>query len=169
MTFHPTPDGLELHPLAPDQMITYLIHLDRPLADHARHYIGMTNNLERRLYEHRGGSRHGSKLLAAANRAGIPWRVVGWWEGGHEQELEAKSGHDGGRHCPICSPESERPGKPRPAVPDWKRAQRRQQILDRHLTVTSQDGKIVSNAAGVEAAPGVGDFDPSPANSDTQP
>jgi hypothetical protein len=50
----------------------YLIHLDRPLA-HARHYLGSTDDLERRLHEHEQGN--GSKMLAAVARAGIPWRL----------------------------------------------------------------------------------------------
>jgi hypothetical protein len=40
----------------------YLIHLDRPLA-HARHYLGSTDDLERRLHEHEQGN--GSKMSPA--------------------------------------------------------------------------------------------------------
>jgi predicted GIY-YIG superfamily endonuclease len=53
--------------------VVYLIHLDQPLA-HARHYIGFTDDLERRLHEHQQGN--GAKMLAAVARAGISWRLA---------------------------------------------------------------------------------------------
>ena len=51
----------------------YLIHLDRPLA-HARHYLGSTDDLERRLHEHQQAN--GSRMLAAVARAGISWQLL---------------------------------------------------------------------------------------------
>jgi predicted GIY-YIG superfamily endonuclease len=78
----------------------YLIHLDRPLA-HARHYIGFTDDLERRLHEHQQGN--GSKMLAAVARAGISWRLARTWSGDRTWERRLKRYKKSKQLCPICS------------------------------------------------------------------
>jgi predicted GIY-YIG superfamily endonuclease len=80
--------------------MVYLIHLNTPYK-HARHYLGSTNNLERRLQEHREGQ--GARLLQVVGQAGIPWSVVRTWaDGGYELEKRLKSRHNAPKLCPIC-------------------------------------------------------------------
>lgn len=108
-------------------MITvYEIHLERPIGQqqsdesrelhhlpprkrtysepHAQHYIGGTENLERRLAEHRSGE--GAALLRQANEQGIPWQVVRTWEceDGWEYEKRLKDQKNAARLCPVCNP-----------------------------------------------------------------
>jgi predicted GIY-YIG superfamily endonuclease len=80
--------------------IVYLIHFNKPLA-HARHYLGSTDGLERRLHEHEQGN--GSKLLAAVARAGIPWQLARTWPGDRAWERRLKRYKKSRRLCPICS------------------------------------------------------------------
>lgn len=86
--------------------ITYLLHLDRPLGGpvhFARHYVGQTVDLDRRLRQHREGE--GARMLAVATERGISFDVVRTWPGGRETERRIKRGHRGPRLCPVCSPE----------------------------------------------------------------
>lgn len=79
----------------------YLVHLPRAFHG-ARHYLGFSTNIERRLKEHRAG--RGTPLLGAATKAGINWRHVRTWrkrDGYFEQEL--KRNHDLKDLCPVCS------------------------------------------------------------------
>jgi predicted GIY-YIG superfamily endonuclease len=57
----------------------YLIHFNTPLS-HARHYLGWTSNLKRRLAEHQAGS--GARLMAVVAQQGITWRLARTWKGG---------------------------------------------------------------------------------------
>lgn len=77
----------------------YLIHFDTPYK-HARHYIGWTPNLERRLRQHRQGE--GARLLAVIKDAGITWRLARTWEGGRDVERRLKNWHKARQMCPIC-------------------------------------------------------------------
>ena len=80
----------------------YLIHFDAPYK-HARHYIGCTCNLERRIAEHRrGDSTKASRLMAAVHDANIGWDVVRTWEGDYNLEKRLQATHNGARLCPIC-------------------------------------------------------------------
>jgi predicted GIY-YIG superfamily endonuclease len=78
----------------------YLLHFDRPFG-HARHYIGWTRRLEKRLEHHRRGT--GARLLALVREAGIGWTLARTWEGDRalEKRLSATSGVP---RCPICTP-----------------------------------------------------------------
>ena len=80
-------------------MTVYLIHFDRPYK-HARHYVGQTKNVKRRLAEHAAG--RGARLLAVVQQAGIGWQVARLWPGGaaRERQLKAQGGH--ARKCPLC-------------------------------------------------------------------
>ena len=77
----------------------YLMHFDRPY-HHARHYLGCTHNLERRVAEHRNGT--GARLLRAVNKAGIGYAVVRTWEGYRAEELQMKAQKNAPRYCPVC-------------------------------------------------------------------
>lgn len=82
----------------------YLIHFEAKYA-HAQHYIGLSNNLERRLEEHRSGQ--GNPLMKAVTEMGIPWKVVRTWpDSDRMQEVQLKSRHKASQLCPICNPHS---------------------------------------------------------------
>lgn len=81
-------------------MTVYLLHFDRPLA-HARHYIGSTDDLDKRLQRHRAGQ--GARLLEVLKERGIGWQCVCTWEGGRDLERKLKKHKKAWRHCPICS------------------------------------------------------------------
>lgn len=121
-------------------MTVYLAHLDTPLNPHspAQHYLGYTDDLWRRLAEHReshwrpyaapvyqAGQRHlgetvgrGATFLAVANQRGIPWHIVRVWpDGDRELERQLKAQHHAARLCPWCHPE--RVPFPGIAVVDW--------------------------------------------------
>jgi putative endonuclease len=88
--------------------VTYLVHLDRPLGGpvhFAQHYLGTTQNLDRRLETHRAGL--GARILAAANERGIAYDVVRTWDGGREVERRLKARHAAPRMCPTCVPSRE--------------------------------------------------------------
>ena len=85
----------------------YLIHFDRPLK-HARHYLGSTDNLARRLREHQEGN--GSKLMAAVAQAGIAWELARTWTGDRAWERRlhrywepSRRDKKSRRLCPLCS------------------------------------------------------------------
>lgn len=78
----------------------YLICFAEPFK-HARHYLGWTGNLKRRVERHKSG--HGSRLMAAVNQAGIDWQVVRTWkrvDRNEERRLKNRGGH--ARLCPVC-------------------------------------------------------------------
>jgi predicted GIY-YIG superfamily endonuclease len=95
-------------PIEPDNQdfpfgCTYLIHFFTPY-HHARHYVGFTHDLLRRIQQHRAGK--GSRLLAAVNEAGGEWYVVKVWNDGRGREKYIKRQKNGPRFCPICNPKS---------------------------------------------------------------
>lgn len=82
-------------------MAVYLIHFSEPL-HHARHYVGYTDNVRRRIAEHRRGE--GSPLVRAVNEAGIAWVVARLWiRGDRELERRIKAWHGSAVFCPMCN------------------------------------------------------------------
>jgi len=81
----------------------YLLHFDKPLK-HAKHYIGLADDLDARLERHAAG--HGARLMAVVNDAGITWRCVRTWDGDRKLERKLKRLKATPRLCPICSPTS---------------------------------------------------------------
>jgi hypothetical protein len=81
------------------QPIVYLYHLDPPYK-HAGHYMGSTDDLDRRDAEH--GGPHGARLLQVQKQAGGTWHLVRTWKGGRQKETELKS-NNGKRYCPECA------------------------------------------------------------------
>lgn len=77
----------------------YLIHFERPY-HHARHYLGWTDNIAKRMREHANGQ--GSPLMRAVTLARIPWRVVYTEEGSRDLEKRYKSQKNASRLCPLC-------------------------------------------------------------------
>lgn len=77
----------------------YLIHFDKPY-HHARHYVGSTVDVPKRLARHRRSD--GANLLRVLNKAGIGYRVVRvWLDGGEREQILKRVGHNA-RYCPIC-------------------------------------------------------------------
>ena len=82
----------------------YLIHFTAKY-EHAQHYLGLSNDVERRLEEHRTGQ--GNPLMKAVTLAGIPWSVVRIWsDADRMREVQLKSRHNSPRLCPVCNPKS---------------------------------------------------------------
>jgi predicted GIY-YIG superfamily endonuclease len=81
------------------EMIVYLYHLDPPYK-HAAHYMGSTDDFDRRDAEH--GGPHGARLLQVQKEAGGTWHLVRTWAGGRQKENELKS-NAGKRYCPECT------------------------------------------------------------------
>jgi predicted GIY-YIG superfamily endonuclease len=81
----------------------YLIHFHRPLGNErkvARHYIGFTKDLDKRLVRHKAGQ--GAAIMAAVEERQIPYRVVRTWTGDRYFERSLKRFRDHKRFCPIC-------------------------------------------------------------------
>lgn len=91
-----------------------MIHFERPLA-HAQHYIGWTQDEEVRIERHQDG--RGSRLLAAVQAQGIPWRVVRRWRGTRDHERYLKNLRHGPAFCSVCSALAGRPVR----NPRWPR------------------------------------------------
>jgi hypothetical protein len=92
---------------AGDEGLVYEIHFDEPIGDpenpkgQAQHYIGHTEDLYRRLREHRGGQT--AAIMRAVNEAGIGWHVARTWPGTRDTERAIKDLHSGRRLCPECT------------------------------------------------------------------
>ena len=96
------------------QPVVYLIHLAHPYY-HAQHYIGWTEDIERRLAEHRSG--RGSPLIAAAVKAGIEIELAATWPGDRHLERRMHRYKNSRRRlCPICRAEPDRPTRAPPAA-----------------------------------------------------
>lgn len=93
----------------------YLLHFATPFK-HARHYVGFTAHLERRLEGHRSG--RGARLLAVLREAGIPFEVAKTWSRVDRHfERRLHRAKNSPRLCPICSGERAWPFHPRKATP----------------------------------------------------
>ena len=82
----------------------YLIHFEAKY-EHAQHYLGLSNDVKRRLEEHRTGQ--GNPLMKAVTLAGIPWTVVRTWsDADRMREVQLKSRHNAPKLCPVCNPKT---------------------------------------------------------------
>jgi hypothetical protein len=98
MQDHPRYSGQE------EALMVYLIHFEKPFK-HARHYIGFTDNLDRRMHEHELGT-NGSKLLKAVRDEGINFTVVRIWpEGDRTFERRLHNYKKSSCLCPVCQAE----------------------------------------------------------------
>ena len=80
----------------------YLIHFTAKY-EHAQHYLGLSNDVPRRMEEHRSGQ--GSPLMKAVTKAEIPWDVVRTWKDADRiLERRLKNQKNAWRLCPICNP-----------------------------------------------------------------
>ncbi len=82
-------------------MTLYLLHFSRPY-HHARHYLGVTDNLDERLREHASGN--GARLMEVVSQAGITFELVRTWQGDRHLERRMKKHNHSPRFCPLCNP-----------------------------------------------------------------
>ena len=80
-------------------MVVYVLHFDRPY-QHAKHYLGSCQDLERRLTQH--GKGRGARLLEVVHAVGIGWQLARTWCGGKHRERQRKNQGGASRLCPIC-------------------------------------------------------------------
>ncbi len=84
-------------------MCVYLIHFTEKF-HHARHYVGYTDDLARRITEHQRERLH---LFGAINKAGIPWLVARVWQDGDRAlERKLKNWKGSAQFCPVCRAEA---------------------------------------------------------------
>jgi predicted GIY-YIG superfamily endonuclease len=86
--------------------VVYLLCLERPVG-RARHYLGSTTDLVRRVAQHRAG--RGGTLPAIAARLGIAFAVARQWPGGVREEQRIRRRGDYRRLCPLCAQRDGRP------------------------------------------------------------
>ncbi|MGL5064718.1 MAG: hypothetical protein ACRC62_32445 [Microcoleus sp.] len=81
----------------------YLLHFSRPInpSRPAQHYLGWSNDLDKRLRKHRKGT--GSRLCAVARERGITFVLAEVWAGGRALESRLKRQHNSRKFCPICN------------------------------------------------------------------
>jgi predicted GIY-YIG superfamily endonuclease len=80
-------------------MVVYLLHFHTRYR-HAGHYLGSTDNLDRRHAAHRSGA--GVRLMEVVAAAGIGFELARTWEGGRRKERQLKKQGGRSRMCPIC-------------------------------------------------------------------
>jgi predicted GIY-YIG superfamily endonuclease len=85
------------------QGTVYLICFNRAYK-HARHYLGYSENLDKRITDHLCGM--GARLMEVVTQAGIEWKVSRTWPGDRKLERRLKNRHDAPRLCPICNPKA---------------------------------------------------------------
>jgi predicted GIY-YIG superfamily endonuclease len=114
----PTPAAISLssgrHPFG----TVYLLHFDQRY-EHAGHYTGWAEDLDRRLAEHLGG--RAARLIEVITQAGIGFRLARTWPGvtrARERQLKRQGGAS--RYCPICQEDRKARGLPRRPLPNQR-------------------------------------------------
>ncbi|SRR6266511_5367266 len=80
----------------------YLIHF-RKRYKHAGHYLGFTENLDKRITDHLCGM--GARLMEVVTEANIDWKVSRTWRGDRNLERRLKRWHNAALLCPMCAGE----------------------------------------------------------------
>ena len=112
-----------------DSKTVYLIHFNKPYR-HARHYLGFTENLDKRITDHLCGM--GARLMEVITNAKIEWKISRTWQGDRKLERRLKNAH-GPHLCPECNPRAQRWGtlaRQRVAAVRWPRPRRYGRFLD---------------------------------------
>ena len=78
----------------------YLIHFNRAYR-HAKHYLGYSENLDKRICDHLAGM--GARLMEVITEAKIEWKVVRTWKGDRKLERRLKNRKEAPALCPVCS------------------------------------------------------------------
>lgn len=81
----------------------YLLHYREKLSGHAQHYMGWTNNIENRIFEHIEGREKKCKLTYEFAKAGIPFIISKLWFGTRDFERKLKNQRNHPRHCTCCN------------------------------------------------------------------
>src|SRR5579862_2870322 len=89
----------------------YLLHFDRPY-HHARHYVGFTHDIGRRIVRHQNG--RGSPLIQAVVEAGIKFKVARVWRNVTVRFERRIHKMQKKFLCPLCVGRGK---EPRPAPP----------------------------------------------------
>ena len=82
-------------------MKIYLLHIAPPYK-HARHYLGIAEDLDGRLSLHYAG--RGARLTQVAIANGHTLIHVRTWEGTRDGERKLKKQKNSPRLCPLCNP-----------------------------------------------------------------
>jgi predicted GIY-YIG superfamily endonuclease len=87
-----------------EQGIVYLLHFNHLIGGRARHYIGWTNNLPRRLKRHRMKRKKSNRtaITRAAAKAGNDFNVARTWHATPAFEKYLKQQKNAKRYCPLC-------------------------------------------------------------------
>ncbi len=87
----------------------YLLHFDQRY-QHAGHYTGWADDLDRRLAAHQRGA--GARLVEVITQAGIGFRLARIWPGASRaRERSLKNSGGASRYCPICQDERKARGQ----------------------------------------------------------
>jgi predicted GIY-YIG superfamily endonuclease len=86
-----------------NQGTVYLLHFSANFK-HARHYVGYTRDLERRLDAHLKGN--GARLVSVIIDAGLSFELARTWDGTRRTERAIKKRKNAPRLCPACSPKA---------------------------------------------------------------
>jgi len=81
----------------------YLIHFNGAYK-HARHYLGFSENLDKRICDHLCGQ--GARLMEVVTLAEIEWKVSRTWHGDRGLERKLKNRHEAPKLCPVCNPKA---------------------------------------------------------------
>ncbi len=83
-------------------MTVYLLHFEEPISPNhtAQHYMGYSDNLDDRLYEHLHYP--APRLMQVAKERGIRWALARTWSGDRTKERRLKNWKNAPRLCPIC-------------------------------------------------------------------
>jgi len=80
----------------------YLLHFHSPI-EHAKHYIGSTADIAKRMAEHASGN--GARITNELGQRGIGFTLARVWEvPSRDFERKFKDQNNGPRFCPICHP-----------------------------------------------------------------
>jgi len=80
----------------------YILHFDKKISDHAQHYVGFANDVEKRVKQHQDGC-NGARLVQVASERGIGFRVARIFENVDRTfERNLKRQKNTKRFCPIC-------------------------------------------------------------------
>ncbi len=82
-------------------MVIYLLHIHPPYK-HARHYLGITQDLDARLRLHQDGQ--GARLTQVCIENGHKLELVRTWDGSRNDERRLKNQENGQNLGPLCNP-----------------------------------------------------------------
>jgi hypothetical protein len=83
--------------------VVYLLHIEKPIAGHAGHYCGSTEDLAARLTAHANGT-SGARLMEVVHERRAGFHLVCTWYGGRDLERQFKDAQHLSRWCPDCAP-----------------------------------------------------------------